>query len=95
MIWIDSILLPRHVRWTVVFANIYLIWFTIALYYLNIGNVIIFPEIEKSIGPLSLKDILISIVAPFINMIVMYLVVSIFRITDSRIKYSTDLNTMS
>ena len=41
---VDSILMPRHARWTLLFMNIILVWFFIALIYNNTKDPLTIPD---------------------------------------------------
>ena len=52
------------------------------------------PEFSKEARNLAFEDMWISLMTPVANMILMYLFASLFKITEQRIRYSADLNTL-
>jgi len=89
--FVDSILFPRHARWTLIFINIMLIWFFCAIIYNNTKNPLDVPDFSKKASKLALQELWISFVAPVGNLLLMYLFYALFRISDQRIKYATNL----
>ena len=88
---VDSILFPRHARWTLLFTNIILIWFFCAVIYNNTKDPLEIPDLNKDASKLAINDLWIAAYAPGGTIIIMYLFAALFKITDQRIKYAADL----
>jgi hypothetical protein len=91
---VDSLLFPRHARWTLLFMNIILIWFFCAVIYSNTYSALTVPDPNKNASSLAYNDLWIAAYAPGANIILMYLFASLFKITDARIRFSSDYNSM-
>jgi hypothetical protein len=74
--------------------NIILIWFFCAVIYNNTKSPLELPDTSREASTLALNDLWIALMAPGGNIILMYLFSALFRITDQRIKYSADLQTL-
>ena len=90
-LFVDSILFPRHARWTLLFINIMLIWFFCAIIYNNTKSPLDVPDFSKRASKLASQELWISLIAPVGNMLLMYLFFALFRISDQRIKFATNL----
>ena len=74
--------------------DIILIWFICAVIYNNTKSPIDIPDFSKKASNMALEDLWIALLTPLGNIIIMYILASLFRITDQRIKYSADLKTL-
>ncbi|CDW83340.1 proprotein convertase subtilisin kexin type partial [Stylonychia lemnae] len=83
---VDSLLFPRHARWSLLMLNIILIWFFCAVIYNNTKSPLQIPDFSKKASSLAFQDAWIALSAPLGNIVLMYLFASLFRITDQRIK---------
>lgn len=90
-LFVDSILFPRHARWTLLFINIMLIWFFCAIIYNNTKSPLDVPDFSKRASKLASQELWISLIAPVGNMLLMYLFFALFRISDQRTKFATNL----
>ncbi len=87
-------LFPRHARWTLLMLDICLSWFFCAMIYNNTKTPLDIPEFTKEAKNLAFEDLWISLMTPIGNMIIIYLFASLFKISEERIKYAADLNTL-
>lgn len=94
IMFIDSLMFPRHARWSLLFLNIIIHWFLCALIYGNMNDPLAAPDLNRSATALVMSDLWIPSIVPFVSMALMYLFVSLFRITQQRFKYASDLQTL-
>ena len=88
---VDSILFPRHSRWTLLIEEMMLIWFLCGVIYNNTKSPLDVPDFSKKAARLAAQDIWISLIAPVGVMFMMYLFTALFRISDTRMKYAPEL----
>jgi len=89
LLFINSMLMPRHVRFTMFFTNILLNFFWCAVIIKNSQRELLLPD-NTSTAPAALAtDFLwISIASPFGTTIVMYVFAGLFKVSDSRLNNS-------
>jgi hypothetical protein len=74
--------------------NIILIWFFCAVIYNNTKDPLEIPDLSKAASKYAYNDLWIAAYAPTGTIVLMYIFASLFKITDMRIKYSADLETL-
>lgn len=77
LIFVTSILSPRHVRWTIFICNVAMLFYICAVYFNNTQNPLVVPDFNTSASSLAAGQLWISFIAPIGSMIGMY-VVSMF-----------------
>lgn len=80
--FVDSLLFPRHARFTLLFMNIILIWFFCAVIYNNTKSPLDVPDFSQKASSLATQDLWIALLAPGGNLMIMYLFTALFRISD-------------
>ena len=86
LIYVDSLLCPRHVRVTMLFSNIILLWFWSAVFYNNTKDPLDIPDYSKKARWVALEEIWIAMVAPWGTMALMFIFWAFFKITDHRLR---------
>lgn len=84
VIFVTSYLCPRHIRVSMLFTNLIMIWFLVAVFYNNTKDPLIVPNFDKKARGLALKELWISLVCPLVSMLVSYVFWGIFKIHDGR-----------
>jgi len=85
LLFVTSILSPRHVRWSLVFAQVCMNWFIVAVFFNNTRNPLAVPNFSRQASSLAIGELWISFIAPWGSMILMYLVASFLKINNTQI----------
>ena len=83
--------MPRHVRWTLLMINIMLVWFICAVIYNQTKSPLEVPDMISKASKLATEDIWIAVITPLGNIILMYLLGSLFYIPKTRLENAGDL----
>ena len=84
LMYVTSILSPRHVRWTLLIMNMILLWFICGVYFNNTKDPMVVPNYSKGAGALAMNDMWIGIYAPIGSMILMWVISSFLKIPNSQ-----------
>lgn len=85
LFFVTSLLSPRHIRWSLFFCNIVMLWFICAVFYNNTKNPLAVPNFSTKASSLVFKDIWISFVAPWGSIILMYVLSSFLKMPNSQL----------
>ena len=83
-IFINSYLCPRHIRASMLFTNLTIIWFLAAVLYNNTKDPLVVPDFQQQAKNLALNDIWMAFIVPIISSISGFVFWSIFRVSDKR-----------
>lgn len=64
LLWVTSLLFPRHTRWTLLYVNLCLIWFLCGIMYKNTKDPLEIPDSDESARNIAGSEMWISITAP-------------------------------
>lgn len=91
IIFIDSYLFPRHARLTLIFIDVLLLWFFTGMYFKNTRSPITLLDHETmttDAKQIALRESWVSCLFPLMNMTIMHLMRSLFRVSEARLKFS-------
>lgn len=74
LVFVTSILSPRHIRWSLLICNVTMLWFICAVYFNNSKDPLVVPDFNKEASSLAIKEMWISFVAPIGSMILMWVI---------------------
>lgn len=84
LIFVTSILSPRHIRWTLFICNITMLWFICAVYFNNTKDPLVVPDFSTDASSLAMNEMWISFVAPIGSMMLMYVVSCFLKMPNSQ-----------
>ena len=85
-LWIDSYINPRHVRGTIFFTYIVLIWYVCAVAYNNMREPDEIPDFDREASDLTWGEIWMAYAAPWGATILLYIFTIILKISPERIR---------
>eukprot|EP00347_Sterkiella_histriomuscorum_P007679 403347989 len=85
LFFVTSLLSPRHIRWSLFFCNVVMLWFICAVFFNNTKDPLAVPDFSKKASSLAIKDIWISFVAPLGSTILMYILASFLKMPNSQL----------
>lgn len=88
VIFVTSYLCPRHVRVSMLYANLILLWFLVAVFYNNTKDPLVVPNFESSARNLAMNEIWIALAAPLVSMLISYIFWGVYRVSDKRFHQS-------
>lgn len=83
-IFVTSYLCPRHVRVSMLYLNLTLIWFLVAVFYNNTKDPLVVPNFDRKARNLATSEIWIALLAPLGSMSISYIFWGVFKISDKR-----------
>jgi hypothetical protein len=83
-IFVTSYLCPRHVRVSMLYLNLTLIWFLVAVFYNNTKDPLVVPNFDRKARNLATSEIWIALLAPLGSMSISYIFWGVFKISDRR-----------
>ena len=83
-IFINSYLCPRHIRASMLFTNLTIIWFLAAVLYNNTKDPLVVPDFQTKARNLAQNDVWMAFIVPIVSSISGYVFWSIFRVNDQR-----------
>ena len=83
-LFVTSYLCPRHIRASMCFTNLVLIWFLVAVFYNNTKDPLVVPNFDRKARSLAINEMWIALVAPLISMMVSYIFWGVFKVPDKR-----------
>lgn len=84
LIFVTSYLCPRHIRISMLYTNLILIWFLVAVFYNNTKDPLVVPDFEAKARSLAMSEIWIALAAPLVSMSISYIFWGVFRVSDKR-----------
>ena len=85
-LWIDSYINPRHVRGTIFFTYVVLIWYVCAVVYNNTREPEDVPDFEREASDLTWGEIWLAYAAPWGATILLYIFTIIMKLSPERIR---------
>jgi TRAP-type C4-dicarboxylate transport system permease small subunit len=83
IIFVTSILSPRHIRWTLLICNVIILWFLCAVYFNNTKDPLVVPDFNTQASSLAANELWISFVAPWAGMAIMFLISCFLKMPNS------------
>ncbi len=74
LVFVTSILSPRHVRWSLLICNVTILWFLCAVYFNNTKDPLVVPDFNKEASSLAMNELWISFIAPLGSMVLMFVI---------------------
>jgi hypothetical protein len=84
LMFVTSILSPRHIRWTLLFTNIVIIWFICAVFFNNTKDPLVVPDFNTQASSLAIDEMYIAFIAPIPSMILMWVVSCFLKMPNSQ-----------
>lgn len=66
------------------FTNLILIWFLVAVFYNNTKDPLVVPNFDKKARNLAMNEIWIALAVPLVSMSISYIFWGVFRVSDKR-----------
>ncbi len=84
IIYVTSILSPRHIRWTLFMCTIAMLWFICAVFFNNTKDPLVVPDFNTEASSLAFSELWIAFIAPFGSMIMMWVISCFLKMPNSQ-----------